>query len=123
MRTYLCDTILPTLPANVRAAIKEVTKTYKDYASSSTLSETDTIWIPSYREVFGGTSYEDTGAIYSGLFSSSATRIKYNASGTAAGWWLRSAHSGTAFNIVNGSGYNVSTKASTSYGVVFGFCT
>lgn len=124
MRTYLRDTILPTLPANVRAAIKEVTKTYKDYASSSTLSETDTIWIPSGREVFGGTSYEDSGAIYSGLFSSYATRTKYNASGTAANWWLRSAINDTNFYVVtNGGGSSGTGRASYSDGVVFGFCT
>ena len=122
MRTYLRDTILPTLPANVRAAIKEVTKTYKDYASSSTLSETDTIWIPSGREVFGGTSYEDSGVIYSGLFNSAATRIKYNAAGTAADWWLRSAISGSDFYSVTNNNSNTN-GASNSNGVVFGFCT
>ena len=124
MRTYLRDTLLPTLPDNVKAAIKEVNKTYKDYTTSSTLTIADTIWIPSGREVFGGTSYENDGVIYSGLFDSAANRIKCNASGAAAAWWLRSATSGTYFYYVNSSGTSSSYGiASTSYGVVFGFCT
>ena len=123
MRTYLRDTVFPTLPSNVRAAIKEVTKTYYDYASSSTKSETDTIWIPSYREVGFGTNKEDSGVIYSGLFNSNDKRIKYNAAGSAAYWWLRSAGSGGHFYVVNGSGNSSYNTASNSSGVVFGFCT
>lgn len=123
MRTWLRETILPTLPANVQAAIKEVTKTYYDYASSSTKSETDTIWIPSFREVGFGAGKEDSGVIYSGLFSSNANRIKYNAAGSAAIWWLRSANNGSGFYLVHGGGSSSGSGAGGSYGVVFGFCT
>ena len=43
MRSWLRSTILPTLPANVQAAIKEVNKTYYDYGTTSTLTQADTI--------------------------------------------------------------------------------
>lgn len=131
MRSWLNDTVLPTIDATVRNAMKPVTKTYYDKTSNSTLSTTDTLWIPSYREVGLVTSYEScetSGHIYSGLFTStSATRIKYNTALTAlntTAWWLRSAYSSDAvsFMFVASSGNRSSYNANNNYGVVFSFC-
>lgn len=123
MRTWLRDTIYPTLPTNIKNAIKSVTKTYYDYGTTSTKTETDTIWIPSYREVGFGTNVETSGPIYSGLFTNATSRIKYNAAGSANSWWLRSANSGSHFYHVSTNGTSTNFYATTADGVVFGFCT
>ena len=123
MRTWLRETILPTLDSTIQSNIKEVTKTYYDKTTTSTLSITDTVWIPSAREIYGGTSYESAGCDYTSLFNSDPARIKYNTSGTAGSWWLRSANSGydTSFRSVNYGGDVYSSSASGAYGVALGF--
>lgn len=123
MRTWLSDTILPTIDSTVRTRIKPVTKTYKDYTTSSTLSVADSLWIPSAVEIFGGTSYEDSGVRYSDLFPDTESRIKYSSSNSAAYWWLRSAYTATNFYYVNTNGNVTNNRALTTSGVVLGFCT
>ncbi len=120
MRTYLRDTVINKIPSNIRSAIKEVTKTYKDY-NDGVQSVTDTVWIPSNREIFGGTTYEDSGAIYDGVFNSSATRIKYQ-NGSASNWWLRSADSKSTFRFVQNVGSPTTSYADGVIGLVLGFC-
>ena len=126
MRTYLSGTVLALLPSELQSAIKSVTK-YSDYIVPGESAVThdqetqDKLWIPSAREVFGGTSYEQTGPVYSGLFSSSDTRIKYSQSGSAYYWWLRSASSATIFRNVNNNGIAHDSSAYYTYGVVLGF--
>lgn len=123
MRTWLRNTILPTIDSTVRSNIKEVTKTYKDVTTSSTLSISDTIWIPSYREVYGDTSYEDSGCVYSGFFNNSSAMIKKNSQVTSATWWLRSARSESYFGCVNSGGSASGSYASNVNWVAIGFCT
>ena len=128
MRTYLRETIFPDIPAVIRDAIKEVTKYTKIYNASEAAvynaESTDTVWIPSYREVFGGSSYETTGVVYTGLFSS-ATLRKKNKLGLASAsyWWTRSAYSATTFTHVSGDGSTSYNYANSSCGVALGFCT
>jgi hypothetical protein len=121
MRTYLHDTVINKIPSNIRSSIKEVTKTYKDY-NDGVQSVADNVWIPSSREIFGGTTYEDSGAIYDGVFNSANTRIKYDTSGSVNAWWLRSANSAAGFCNVNSVGIEDGTFAGGSLGLVLGFC-
>ena len=130
MRDWLRNTVYAGLDSSLKAAIKAVDKTYYDYTSNTTKTVSDTLWIPSWREVGLDTtnaSCEASGPIYSDIFTSAnATRIKYNTTTiSAAEWVLRSAgSSSTAYFIgVSGSGYNYSSDANSSIGVVFGFCT
>ena len=127
MRTYLRDTIKPLIPSNVRSAIKEVTKYSKIYNTSSTavnnVTSTDDVWIPSYREIFGGTSYETSGPVYTTIFTDATSRIKNNvSSGSAAVWWLRSAIGDYNFMIVSSYGTSNGYYAYSSRGVALGFC-
>ena len=126
MRTYLDNTVLALLPSELQSVVKSVTK-YSDYIVPGETAIThdqetqDKLWIPSAREVYGGTSYEQTGPIYSDLFSVSA-RVKYGQSGSANYWWLRSAYSKDRFrDMSSGGGVDYSTPNNT-YGVVLGFC-
>ena len=125
MRTYLNSTVLALFPAELQAAIKTETK-YSDTYESALVHDgcvtQDKLWLLSAQEVFGGTSYETQGEHYSGLFSSDASRIKYNQSGSANSWWMRSASSASLFRFVYNSGSAGTNAASTTRGVVFGFC-
>ena len=124
MRKWLRETVLPTIDSTVVSNMKEVTKTYYDVTTSSTLSTTDTVFIPSAREMFGESSYENSGITYTNYFKTNSQRIKYNMSSKSASpWWLRSAYSATAFRYVNSNGSVNSYNASNAYGVALCFCT
>lgn len=125
LRSWLRDSVYPTIESTVRGNIKTVTKTFKLYSPNRTESIDDTIWIPSYREVGLGNNAENSGVIYSELFSSNQRRCMYaGRSNFATVWRLRSAYDGTRFRCV-GSGGTASdyNSATASYGVVVGFCT
>lgn len=127
MRTYLNDTIKPLIPQNARSGIKSVTKVSCAYDTSGTKvpasTTTDDVWIPSTREIFGGTSYETSGPIYSGVFTDAESRKKYKVGASSAGyWWLRSAGSATAFRCVINNGNSRGNSASETNYVVLGFC-
>ena len=124
MRSWLRETAITWLPESIRSAIKEVTKTYYDYTTKSTLSIADTVWIPSAREVFGGTSYATSGSDYTAVYSSAENRIRYDLSGNAVKWGLRSAYSknGAAFRYVSDSGRISYNYSNNSFGVLLGFC-
>ena len=126
MRSYLKETIKPLIPANVRNAIKEVTKYSRIYNASETavnnVTSTEDVWIPSAREVnFSG--YETSGPSYTTAFPDNASRIKKKVgSGSAAWWWLRYADSRNGFRGVNSDGSSSDNDAYNSGGVALGFC-
>lgn len=124
MRSWLQDDFYSLLPAEVTAVITPVNKTYYDYGDSATETIADSIWIPSYREVFGSTSDEAFGADYTAYFTNNAMRAKTTYDGGAAIWWLRSASSDNYFRTVifDGSSYSYDS-ADYANGVVLGFCT
>jgi len=133
-RDYMQRAILPNINSAVRSNIKPVTKISYDYSTSSNITTTDSVWIPSEYEMTGTTDIaEKTGACYTGLFgtvahsSPSTSRIKKHnpcGTGSAGGWWLRSASSALRFHCVGSSGVgDSSVGAATSYGLVLGFCT
>ena len=125
-RKFLSDTIYEQIPENVRNKIVAVDKTYTaTSSSSSTATVSDKLWIPSAREIYGGSSYENTGVDYTDFFTRNSVRIKHNGllTNSASYWWLRSVNSSTHFRIVNTSGNVTVNSASSSYGVALGFCT
>ena len=125
MRTYLSGTILPKLPAEVQAAIKEVSKVQSTYENGAIVKDgqttTEKLWIPSDHEVGLGTSHETTGAVYSSIFSSATKRIKYK-SGSVDYWWLRSTDGSTSFRYVLSNGNCSGVSTSSKFGVAPGFC-
>ena len=131
MRTWLQSTVYDGLDSTLKSAIKAVDKTHYDKTSNSTKTVSDTLWIPSWREAGFDTSNascENSGPIYSGLFTGTTSRIKCNTTTiSAASWWLRSASSSNAANFmyVSTSGGSTSNGggSTTANGVVFGFCT
>lgn len=125
MRSWLRETAITWLPETIRSAIKEVTKTYYDYTTKSTLSIADTVWIPSVREVASNVSgCEASGPVYAAVYSSSDDRICHDLSGVAAYWWLRSSSTVNRgeFYSIDSYGDIGHNYATSSYGVLLGFC-
>ena len=116
MRSWLSGTVLPAMPADLRAAIAIVNKVNTPgYGTSSTQ---DKLWIPSNAEVgFGG----NEGSAY-GVFTNNSSRIRqYNGSNTK--WWLRSVEASNRFYTVFNDGTSNSYGAGNAdSGVVPGFC-
>lgn len=129
MKTYLDETVYPLIPATVRSNIKAVKKyTYSLTNTGSSIKNdvsSELVWIPSYREIFGGTNYESQGPVYTVVYPDAASRIKMKAGATSASvWWLRSAYTNNfGFNIVYTSGIYGNYTANSSYGVALGFST
>ena len=119
--------MLDSSSADLKAAIKEVNKTYYNYTTSKTETIADTIWIPSMYEVgFTSTPRESSGVVYDDVFTASDanTTKKYDMNNSSSAWWLRSALSNSSrFWYVNTSGKASGSGANSSYGVVPGLCT
>lgn len=125
LRDWLRERVYPRIESTVRNAIKPVTKTYVTKSpSSGTMSLTDTVWIPSAREMFGGSSYESTGCDYTAFFAVNSALIKtFGQGGATSSWWLRSAYNNTSFFSVASTGNASTNNANQKYGVSLGFCT
>ncbi len=123
MRTYLQNDIWALIPTNVQNAIVAVDKTYYDYTTSSTLTCSDKVWIPSYREVGYGTNKESFGVIYNELFTDNS-KLTEKLIDSVSYWWLRSAHTDYSelFYLVSRSGKDDNYYANNPGGVVLSFC-
>lgn len=131
MYAYLRDTVLPSLPEEIRSHIKTVNKkTSAGNKSSSVKTDAVQIFLFSVNEVAGTQSdswvSNNEGSQYP-VFSNTASRVKKlsNGAGAAQWWWLRSPglDGSYGFCAVNGGGVvGGSYHASVSYGVCFGFC-
>ena len=129
MRAWLRDSILPLFPETVRSNIREVKKYSYSYSDNGTISSSDTIWIPSGREMFGAdNAYEDEGPEYLTAFPDDASRQKQHIGvSEPSRWWLRSAsnYSDYFFSNVYSDGslwYDFTARANYDNGVVVGFC-
>ena len=132
MRAWLRETVLPLMPEEVRSGIKEVTKYSYSYEEQKGVTTTDTIWIPSAREVFLADDpdwvndcYEKDGAAYTEVFKDDDSRVRGRAGASGASWWwLRSAiyYYDFSFIFVFSDGSYYSNGASREGGVVVGFC-
>lgn len=128
MRISTLPAILKRMPAEVQAAIREVTKLTGASAYLSELDSTaDKLFILSDDELgIGYNSVAGEGTMYEYYTGASSRRIKqYN--NTNSYWWLRSIctdnnHKGSVKCInTSGSLYQFS-GSDTDYGVTFGFC-
>ena len=128
-RDFLRNTIYPQIDSVVRNRIVPVNKTYNYRAEATSATTTtgelsDTVWIPSVREIFGQTS-ESFGVDYADFFNSTAKKQKaYGMTLPSIYWWTRTIHANaTFFSYIDVSGNRGNAGASGSYGIVLGFCT
>lgn len=142
MRNNICGTsksttsgrIMGAIPAELRNALKSVTKYTNNNGSSSASSAvtatTDYFFPLSEYEVFGNITYSNSyEANYQqqyAYYSAGNSKVKYrhNRTGRAAYWWLRSPSAGTSyiFVYVRADGTVNHSNADISYGFAPGFC-
>lgn len=125
MRTTHLPAILNMMPAEVKAAIRDVQKKSSAGNQSSSIQTTnDKLFLLSEIEIFGSTTYSFAGEGKQYAYYQAGNSKVKNLSGSADSWWVRSPYSSYSTNFccvdsVGGAGAN---GASTSYGVAFGFC-
>ena len=134
LRSWLRTTLWNQIDSTIRSNIKEVSKTYYEYASGSfyTSVANDTIWVPSSRELgINHPSTENNGPVYSEIFTNSASRIRRSGLGNAGdtkAWWTRSVGAYSTNNrwryIGTGGDFN-DNRSPNEYNTYFviGFCT
>ena len=126
MQAYLNTDIWALIPQAWKNVIKETKQISCSYNTSGTKVSneitTSKLRIPSYREVFGGTSYESQGPVFGMLFASDSTRIR-KLNNSATYWWLRSAYNTFNFYYVYTNGNIYYNNASNEYGVALEFST
>ena len=134
MRTSTMATLLSQLPADLRAAIKLVSKKASaGSASTSITTSADKLWL--FREVeidntttevyaSEGSQYEYWRTIKDGTIAADRIKKLSNGGGSTNNWWLRSPRMGnnSSFSCVNGRGSVSNYTADTTCGVSFGFC-
>ena len=143
MRNSICGTsktstsgrIMGAIPAELRNALKSVTKYTDNTGNASTSSSavtatTDYIFLLSEYEVFGSCSIVNSNEASRqqqyAYYSAGNSKVKYRHTSTssAAFWWLRSARrsNSNTFAIVDDYGDVNSNYANRSLGVAPGFC-
>ena len=124
MRNYLIEEVLPQFPEIVRNNIKEVNKTYLLYGGT-TATGTDTIWIPSCREIApsnaSSSNKESSGIVYD---AGARAYRGYMSDGRDVTFWLRSAtnNNATRFERVKANWQYDYGYASNSNYMQIGFC-
>ena len=125
MRTTHLPAILNMMPAEVKAAIRDVQKKSSAGNQSSSIQTTnDKLFLLSEIEIFGSTTYSFAGeGKQYDYYKAGNSKVK-NLSGSANTWWERSPDSSdsTYFCIVISGGLAYANTASYSRGVAFGFC-
>lgn len=125
MRSTHLPVILNLMPAEVKAAIRDVQKKSSAGNQSSSIQTTnDKLFLLSEIEIFGRTTYSFAGeGTQYAYYQAGNSKVK-NRNGSVNGWWERSPDSSdsTRFCVVNGSGVANAGNARNSYGVAFGFC-
>lgn len=125
MRTTHLPAILNLMPAEVKAAIRDVQKKSSAGNQSSSIQTTnDKLFLLSEIEIFGSTTYSFAGeGKQYNYYKAGNSKVK-NLSGSAYPWWERSPFSSDSagFCVVHGNGAALADYASLSRGVAFGFC-
>ena len=142
MRNNICGTsksttsgrIMGAIPAELRNALKSVTKytnnTGNSSSSGAVTATTDYFFLLSEYEVFGNityaNSYEANYQQQYAYYSAGNSKVKYqhNSTGSAARWWLRSPIAGNSYGFVrvDTGGTVRNGTAHFSLGFAPGFC-
>lgn len=125
MRTQTMPALKALLPAEVQAGIRPVNKlTSAGNQSSSIVTTSDELFLPSEVEVCGSIKYSFAGeGTQYEYYQAGNSKVK-NRNGNPGSWWGRSPFSRdpTLFCYVSSYGTAAVYSASASYGVPFCFC-
>ena len=124
MRSTHLPAILNLMPAEVKAAIREVQKKTSAGNQSNIQTTNDKLFLLSEIEIFGSTTYSFAGEGKQYAYYQAGNSKVKNLSGGTFWWWERSPRSSayTSFCRVNIDGNAGADGASYSNGVAFGFC-
>lgn len=125
MRTTHLPAILNMMPAEVKAAIRDVQKKSSAGNQSSSIQTTnDKLFLLSEIEIFGSTTYSFAGEGKQYAYYQAGNSKVKNLSGSADRWWERSPFSSDSafFCYVYSNGDAGAANAGNSRGVAFGFC-
>lgn len=127
--SWLQNTLLPTLPSDLRAVLKSVNKKTSAGNNSSTINTNSMkLFLFSEIEVFGSITYSKSGeGSQYDYFATEENRRKYlsNGSGPISDWWERSPYISDRFCCVAGNSiiiYASFNNPPMRLGVCFGFC-
>lgn len=124
MHTTHLPAIMNLMPAEVKAAIKQVNKKSSAGSQSNTIETIAcNLFLLSEVEIFGSTTYSKSGeGTQYAYYKAGNSKVK-NLSGSADGWWERSPHGSDSVYFcavyIGGAG---ASGASDSRGVPFAFC-
>lgn len=117
------DSLFASLPSVLQKMIQSVYK-YIYASGSSYTSIKSKLWVPSAREIIGGTTYGSLGVTYDDFFNSSASRIKKDKDGNVTSWWLRDngyrSGSTNYYRVANSNGSHY-VNETDARGVAIGF--
>ena len=136
MRTTTMPAILATLPEDLQAVIKEVSKLSSEGGSSADALDTttDKLFLFSVKEITGANTYSLDGEgtqydlwktlLHNAAFAVPRKKRLSNGDGNVYNWWTRSARSGSSstFGSFDTSGSVDGNSAIGSSGVCLGFC-
>ena len=125
VKTTLNSTIYPLLPTDLKDVITEKSHSYQagSYSSSwssSMVTSSDKLWLPTYYEIAGATNQYASGETSSNNKAYTlASKIKNIVGGSAYYWWMGSPYSSSSINfwsVYTGGNFN-SSSASSALGV------
>ena len=127
LHSYELNTLLPTIPSEVRAVMKErVALLEKRYTSGQTLTDSNgwdwvnmgRLWSLSEVEVYGqmywSGPYANGADTQLPLFRDVRNRILRTPDGARSSWWLRCAYAGSSTGACFVSSYGIATNINTS---------
>lgn len=135
IRTVICPAFKSTMPSDLQAVLKTVTK-YSDNTgggsntASYVTATSDEVFLLAEYEVFGSRSYanstEQNYQAQYAYYSVGNSKVKYrhSSTGSTAHWWLRSVYADASsyFCLVSTSGRATYNFAHNSYGFAPAFC-
>lgn len=122
LRSYILSTVVNLIPENVNNSIKRVTKVTKNYDEQGKDADwfsTETVWIPSCRELCSLYQKESLGVEYTSAYSNNSDRVV-----DSLRYWTRTAADIGSFREVSADGQmNGSLWSQIMNEIVIGFCT
>lgn len=126
MRTYLNETIYPTLPNDLKSVIVEKTHMRTEgNQSGSLVSASDKLWLPTEWEIFGTSHFGYENSAYNkqySIFTDANSRIKKIVNNTSANdWWESSPNFASnkrfCYVILNGNGESYDANYSSGVAI------
>lgn len=127
LRTYLNETVYPTLPTDLKNVVIDKVHMHKEgNQSTNVVSASDKLWLPTYFECSGNSSYSGESSIYNihySIFPDQNSRQKYiNGSPYRQPWWTSSPQYDDStmfvYYLSNGDVWKVKANTNNNYCVL-----